>query len=122
MNGVTTPFDKLRANGDKLTGQYWDGIFRGICLINYGLLSNIYSNSHIGLIQLEKRLLIIGRPEGSSDIIGNTICFFREPDKIRIEFMVASGVVPEPPNRFLNGTIYQWTERRDCLPPDFPLP
>src|SRR4030042_286744 len=40
MNGVTTPFDKLRANGDKLTGQYWGGIFRRICLINYGLLSN----------------------------------------------------------------------------------
>ena len=41
MNGVTAPFDKLRANGDKLTGQYWGGIFRRICLINYGLLSNI---------------------------------------------------------------------------------
>ena len=23
MNDVTTPLDKLRANGDKLTGQYW---------------------------------------------------------------------------------------------------
>ena len=68
MNGVTTPFDKpvlseplplrqaqgerllegLRANGDKLTGQYWGGIFRRICLINYGLLSNnqIPSTNH----------------------------------------------------------------------------
>ena len=27
MNGVTTPFDKLRANGDKLTGQYWGDFF-----------------------------------------------------------------------------------------------
>jgi len=23
MNGVKTPFDKLRANGNKVIGQYW---------------------------------------------------------------------------------------------------
>ena len=70
---------------------------------------NGYPDNHVDAFKLERRLIIIGRPESCPGIIGKTIGLCRSTKKILVQFIVAVFIMEYLDDIFSEEKIFFYT-------------